>query len=46
MSVTPYLGLAEIMAHKAATAKGVVAEFLGTLLLVISVTKFYSFNNL
>ena len=40
MSVTPYLGLAEVMAHKAATAKGVVAEFLGTLLLVSSVTQF------
>ena len=34
MSVTPYLGLAEVMAHKAVTAKGVVAEFVGTLLLV------------
>ena len=46
MSVTPYLGLAEVMAHKAATAKGVVAEFVGTLLLVGSATQFYNLNNL
>ena len=34
MSVTPYIGLAEITADKAGTAKGLVAEFIGTLLLV------------
>ena len=34
MSVTPYLGLEEIIGDKAAAAKGAVAEFLGTLLLV------------
>ena len=46
MSVTPYLGPAEVMAHKADTAKGVVAEFVGTLLLVSSVMQVYSFNSL
>jgi len=34
MSVTPYLGLGEITEDKAAAAKGAVAEFIGTLLLV------------
>ena len=34
MSVTPYLGLAELTGDKVGIAKGIAAEFVGTLFLV------------
>ena len=44
MAVVPYIGLSEVTTNKAGAVKGMVAEFIGTLILVRSRLYLYNTN--